>query len=56
MRTLSCLRVLSLCLESLRALIKSMASDALEGINYKMLSYSKGVIFHLNARKNYVSL
>lgn len=32
--------------------------DILEGINYKMLSYSdeKGTIFHLNAQKNYVAL
>jgi uncharacterized protein YdhG (YjbR/CyaY superfamily) len=45
-------------LESLRVLIKSKAPQAVEGINYKMLSYSdsRGVIFHLNAQKNYVSL
>ena len=45
-------------LERLRVIIKSKAPDLVEGIQYKMLSYSddKGVIFHLNAQKNYVSL
>jgi uncharacterized protein YdhG (YjbR/CyaY superfamily) len=45
-------------LESLRSLILSAAPDLVEAINYKMLSYSdeKGIIFHLNAQKNYVSL
>ena len=45
-------------LQTLRALIKSKCPDIEEGINYKMLSYSddKGVVFHLNAQKNYVSL
>ena len=44
--------------KELRALIKIKAPDAVEGINYKMLSYSlgEGVLFHLNAQKNYVSL
>ncbi|TQV89329.1 iron chaperone [Aliikangiella coralliicola] len=42
----------------LRALIKKTAPDLVEGIHYKMLSYQdeRGVIFHLNAQKNYVSL
>ena len=45
-------------LESLRALINTCGPDLVEGVNYKMLSYSddKGVVFHLNAQKNYVSL
>ncbi|GJM35569.1 MAG: hypothetical protein DHS20C18_45700 [Saprospiraceae bacterium] len=45
-------------IERLRTLIKSKAADIIEGINYKMLSYGdeKGVLFHLNAQKNYVSL
>jgi uncharacterized protein YdhG (YjbR/CyaY superfamily) len=44
--------------ERLRALIRSHGPDLVEGINYKMLSYSdeRGIIFHLNAQKNYVSL
>ena len=45
-------------LEHLRTLIKSKASDFVEGIEYKMLNYNddKGTIFYLNAQKNYVSL
>jgi uncharacterized protein YdhG (YjbR/CyaY superfamily) len=44
--------------EDLRALIKTTAPDLVEGIAYKMLSYSDdtGTIFHLNAQKQYVSL
>ena len=43
-------------LESIRALIKSKAPDLVEGIQYKMLSYSdkRGTPFHLNAQKNFV--
>lgn len=44
-------------LEELRKVI--LANSAIkEGINYKMLSYAdaKGVVFHLNAQKNYVAL
>jgi hypothetical protein len=45
-------------LESLRDLIRSHGPDLVEGINYKMLSYGdeRGIVFHLNAQKNYVSL
>ena len=45
-------------LQELRTLIKLKAPDLVEGIDYKMLSYSdeNGIIFHLNAQKNYVSL
>jgi len=45
-------------LESIREIIKSQAPELKEGINYKMLSYSddRGIIFHLNAQMNYVSL
>lgn len=45
-------------LENVRALIKLKAPNLKEGINYKMLSYSdhKGIPFHLNAQKSYVSL
>ena len=45
-------------LEQIRSIIRSKAPDLVEGIDYKMLSYSdkKGVVFHLNAQKNYVSL
>ena len=45
-------------LEQIRSIIRSKAPYLVEGINYKMLSYSdkKGVVFHLNAQKNYVSL
>jgi uncharacterized protein YdhG (YjbR/CyaY superfamily) len=45
-------------LEQLRSIIKAKAPEFEEGINYKMLSYGddKGVVFHLNAQKNYVSL
>jgi uncharacterized protein YdhG (YjbR/CyaY superfamily) len=43
---------------ALRELLLENPATLTEGINYKMLSYSdsKGVIFHLNAQKNYVSL
>lgn len=45
-------------IDTLRALLRSRVPNVTEGINYKMLSYSdeRGVIFHLNAQKNYVSL
>ncbi len=45
-------------LEELRVLIRSKAPNMSEGINYKMLSYgdANGIVFHLNAQKNYVSL
>lgn len=44
-------------LSELRKIILSQPSIK-EGINYKMLSYQddKGIIFHLNAQKNYVGL
>jgi uncharacterized protein YdhG (YjbR/CyaY superfamily) len=44
--------------EELRKLIKSSAPEIEESINYKMLCYrgKEGIIFHLNAQKNYVSL
>lgn len=44
--------------EILRSLIRSRVPNVIEGINYKMLSYSdeRGIIFHLNAQKHYVSL
>lgn len=43
---------------SLRDIVKSKAPEIEEGIQYKMLSYGgdKGVLFHLNAQKNHVSL
>jgi uncharacterized protein YdhG (YjbR/CyaY superfamily) len=45
-------------LELLRNIILSNSANITEGINYKMLSYrdERGVLFHLNAQKNYVSL
>lgn len=45
-------------LQELRNLICKQAPDLKEGIEYKMLAYydEKGVMFHLNAQKNYVSL
>ena len=45
-------------LETLRIIIHSHGPDLVEGINYKMLCYrdSRGILFHLNAQKNYVSL
>ena len=45
-------------IDILRALLKSRVPNVTEGINYKMLSYSdeRGIIFHLNAQKHYVSL
>ena len=44
-------------LEALRAIISNQAPTLIEGINYKMLSYSdeRGVAFHLNVQKGYVS-
>lgn len=44
--------------QELRELIQAKGPDLEEGINYKMLCYQdeKGVIFHLNAQKGYVSL
>lgn len=41
----------------LRALVFEKAPDLKEGINYKMLSYEddRGVPFHLNAQRGYVS-
>jgi uncharacterized protein YdhG (YjbR/CyaY superfamily) len=43
---------------ALREMILSKDSSIEEGINYKMLCYrdDQGVIFHLNAQKNFVSL
>ena len=43
---------------NLRSIIKTKAPNIVEGIEYKMLSYSdgQGTVFHLNAQKNYVSL
>jgi hypothetical protein len=45
-------------LQDLRTIINAHGTDLVEGINYKMLSYSdeRGIIFGLNAQKNYVSL
>jgi uncharacterized protein YdhG (YjbR/CyaY superfamily) len=45
-------------LQELRTLIHSHGPDLVEGISYKMLSYSdeRGAIFGLNAQKHYVSL
>ena len=45
-------------LQQVGSIIQSKAPDLVEGIDYKMLSYSdeKGIVFHLNAQKNYVSL
>jgi uncharacterized protein YdhG (YjbR/CyaY superfamily) len=42
----------------LRDLITSHDTGLIEGISYKMLSYSdqRGIIFGLNAQKHYVSL
>ena len=42
----------------LRSIIKSCAPDLTEGISYGMLSYrdERGLVFGLNAQKNYVSL
>lgn len=44
--------------EELRALIKKLCPDLVEGIEYKVLSYGKDSknIFHINAQKAYVSL
>lgn len=43
---------------ALRGLILKHGPEVTEGIQYKMLSYGdqNGVIFHLNAQQNYVSL
>ncbi|MEM6843583.1 MAG: DUF1801 domain-containing protein [Bacteroidota bacterium] len=45
-------------LEVVREIIKSNASELVEGIEYKMLSYGDGEknLFHLNAQRTYVSL
>lgn len=45
-------------LEELRSIIMSCAPDLTEGISYGMLSYGdeRGLVFGLNAQKNYVSL
>lgn len=45
-------------LQSIRKLIRSREPKVVEAINYKMLSYSdeRGLVFHLNAQKSYVSL
>lgn len=45
-------------LQDLRAIIKDVYPEAIEGINYKMLAYTddRGIVFHLNAQKGYVSL
>lgn len=42
----------------LRSIIKEQAPEIEETINYKMLCYrsKEGIVFHLNAQKNYVSL
>ncbi len=42
----------------LRQILFAAAPHLIEGINYKMLSYSdeRGTVFHLNAQKHYVSL
>jgi len=42
----------------LRQMILSKDENIVEGINYKMLCYRdlKGIFFHLNAQRNYVSL
>jgi len=42
----------------LRSMLKKHAPELVEGIHYKMLSYSdsKGIVCSLNAQKNYVSL
>lgn len=44
-------------LMNLRGLIKAKAPELVEGIAYKMLSYSDGtgIVFGLNAQKHYVS-
>lgn len=44
--------------QRLRETIRERAPGLAEGINYKMLSFADGdgVVFHLNAQKNYVSL
>ncbi|NAS31886.1 DUF1801 domain-containing protein [Flavobacteriaceae bacterium R38] len=44
-------------LQAIRKIIKSKAPDYIEGIQYKMLGYSddKGLVFSLNAQKDYVS-
>ncbi len=44
-------------LEYIREIIKAKAPSFVEGISYKMLSYrdDRGIIFHLNAQKHFVS-
>lgn len=44
--------------EELRKMILAKSADIVEGISYKMLCFqdSNGIIFHLNAQMNYVSL
>ena len=41
---------------AIRALIRSKAANYAECISYKMLGYKddKGIVFHLNAQKNFV--
>ena len=43
-------------LNQLRDIMREVAPEFAEGINYKMLCYQdqRGVVFHLNAQKNYV--
>ena len=45
-------------LETMRSIIKTKAPHFVEAVNYKMLSYGddRGIVFYLNAQKNYVSL
>jgi len=45
-------------LQELRTLINADGTGLVEGIHYKMLSYSdeRGIVFGLNAQKDYVSL
>ncbi|MEM9823402.1 MAG: DUF1801 domain-containing protein [Bacteroidota bacterium] len=45
-------------LEELRSIIKTKAPNLKEGIHYKMLGYEdeRGLVFSLNAQKNFVSL
>jgi uncharacterized protein YdhG (YjbR/CyaY superfamily) len=44
-------------LEEIRKIIKKVGPNLRESISYKMLAYEdeKGILFHLNAQKNYVS-
>lgn len=45
-------------LQELRSVIIAHGAHLVEGIDYKMLSYrdERGILFSLNAQKNYVSL